>query len=187
MAIVFNNQNNSIGLGSISSGGFTTSIVVNSTGVGIGTTNAQAKLHVVGDVILDKVKITSTGIITSTNPGITTVVYYGDGSKLTGIDAVSATSVVLDEDTASTVTNIVFSQTPGQNPTSALKTNPGLIFNAANSSLGIGNSDPSFKLDVSGDTRVRSSGKMRFGGTAGASNFYIQYNSTTNSLDFVAG
>ena len=56
-----------------------------------------------------------------------------------------------------------------------------------NSGVGIENSDPSFKLDVSGDTRVRSSGKMRFGGTAGASNFYIQYNSSTNSLDFVAG
>jgi hypothetical protein len=28
---------------------------------------------------------------------------------------------------------------------------------------------------------------MRFGGTAGSTNFYIQFNSTTNSLDFVAG
>jgi hypothetical protein len=28
---------------------------------------------------------------------------------------------------------------------------------------------------------------MRFGGTSGTTNFYIQYNSTTNSLDFVSG
>jgi hypothetical protein len=28
---------------------------------------------------------------------------------------------------------------------------------------------------------------MRFGGTSGTTNFYIQYNSTENSLDFVAG
>jgi hypothetical protein len=46
---------------------------------------------------------------------------------------------------------------------------------------------PSFAVDVSGDARVQSTGKMRFGGTAGTTNFYIQYNSTTNSLDFVAG
>jgi hypothetical protein len=28
---------------------------------------------------------------------------------------------------------------------------------------------------------------MRFGGTAGTTNFFIQFNSTTNSLDFVSG
>jgi hypothetical protein len=28
---------------------------------------------------------------------------------------------------------------------------------------------------------------LRFGGTTGTTNFYIQYNSTTNSLDFVSG
>ena len=39
--------------------------------VGIGTTNPQAKLHVVGDVILDQVKVTSSGIVTSSQPGIT--------------------------------------------------------------------------------------------------------------------
>jgi hypothetical protein len=48
MAIAFNNQNNSIGLGSTNSSGFTTSITINSTGVGIGTTNPTAKLWVNG-------------------------------------------------------------------------------------------------------------------------------------------
>jgi hypothetical protein len=28
---------------------------------------------------------------------------------------------------------------------------------------------------------------LRFGGTTGTTNFYIQYNSTTNSLDFISG
>jgi len=37
-----------------------------------------------------------------------------------------------------------------------------------------------------GETRIRDTSKLRFGGTSGLSNFYIQYNSTTNSLDFVA-
>jgi hypothetical protein len=53
--------------------------------------------------------------------------------------------------------------------------------------LGVGITAPSFKADIAGDARVTSTNKMRFGGTAGTTNFYIQYNSTTNSLDFVAG
>jgi hypothetical protein len=56
-----------------------------------------------------------------------------------------------------------------------------------NFNVGIGTISPSFKADIAGDARVTSTNKMRFGGTAGTTNFYIQYNSTTNSLDFVAG
>ena len=55
------------------------------------------------------------------------------------------------------------------------------------SNVGIAVTSPSFALDVSGDARVQSTGRMRFGGTAGQTNFYIQYNSTTSSLDFIAG
>ena len=54
-------------------------------------------------------------------------------------------------------------------------------------SVGIGTTAPSFKVDIAGDARVTSTNKMRFGGTGGTTNFYIQYNSTANSLDFVAG
>ena len=53
--------------------------------------------------------------------------------------------------------------------------------------VGIGTTTPSFKADIAGDARVTSTNKLRFGGTSGTTNFYIQYNSTTNSLDFVAG
>jgi hypothetical protein len=53
--------------------------------------------------------------------------------------------------------------------------------------LGVGVVAPSFKADIAGDARVTSTNKMRFGGTSGTTNFYIQYNSTANSLDFVAG
>jgi len=53
--------------------------------------------------------------------------------------------------------------------------------------VGIGTASPSFTADIAGDVRVTSENKMRFGGTAGTTNFYIQHNSTTNSLDFVAG
>lgn len=53
--------------------------------------------------------------------------------------------------------------------------------------IGVAATSPSFPVDVAGDVRVRSTNAMRFGGTAGTTNFYIQYNSTANSLDFVAG
>jgi len=53
--------------------------------------------------------------------------------------------------------------------------------------VGIGTINPSFKADIAGDARIMTTNKMRFGGTSGTTNFYIQYNSTTNSLDFVAG
>mgnify|MGYP000716163842 FL=1 len=53
--------------------------------------------------------------------------------------------------------------------------------------LGLGVTSPSFAADVSGDVRVQNSGKVRFGGTTGTTNFYIQYNSSTNSLDFISG
>jgi hypothetical protein len=97
----------------------------------------------------------SNGIVTSANPGFSTVTYYGDGSKLTGIGtAASATNVALTTDTSSTTTNIVFSQTPNQNPTSSLKTNPGLIFNASTSSLGIGTTTPTEKLQVNGNISI---------------------------------
>jgi len=63
----------------------------------------------------------------------------------------------------------------------------GLTFNPSSGNLGIGTASPAFKADIAGDARVTSTNKMRFGGTAGTTNFYIQYNSTANSLDFVAG
>jgi len=53
--------------------------------------------------------------------------------------------------------------------------------------LGIGTTNPVFKAEIAGDARITSSNKLRFGGTSGTTNFFIQYNSTTNSLDFVAG
>ncbi len=53
--------------------------------------------------------------------------------------------------------------------------------------VGINATGPNYLLDVNGDTRITSENKMRFGGTSNASNFYIQYNASANSLDFVAG
>jgi hypothetical protein len=56
-----------------------------------------------------------------------------------------------------------------------------------NGDVGIGTANPQFLADIAGDARITNTNKMRFGGTSATTNFYIQYNSTTNSLDFVAG
>ena len=70
----------------------------------------------------------------------------------------------------------------------ALGSNNNEVIRINNSSqVGIGTASPAFTADIAGDARVTSTNKMRFGGTAGTTNFYIQYNSTANSLDFVAG
>jgi hypothetical protein len=54
--------------------------------------------------------------------------------------------------------------------------------------IGVATTNPLFQLDVAaGDIRVQNTNKMRFGGNSSTTNFYIQYNSTSNSLDFVAG
>ena len=53
--------------------------------------------------------------------------------------------------------------------------------------VGVNATAPSYKLDVNGDVRITSSNTLRFGGTSTTTNFYVQYNSTANSLDFVAG
>jgi hypothetical protein len=68
-----------------------------------------------------------------------------------------------------------------------LNSDNNIFSDIVNDRVGIGITVPSVKLDVAGDVRVQSTSKMRFGGTAGTTNFYIRYNSTTNSLDFIAG
>ena len=153
--------------------GTTTSILASSnlsyipsTGnLGIGTTNPTSKLWVDGDALISGISTFGTGntrIVINGNTGIITaatsggiVTYFGDGSRLSGIgSAASATNVVLTDDSASTSANIVFSQTPTQNPTASLKSNSLLIFNASNSSLGIGTAAPARNLHVQGDVRI---------------------------------
>lgn len=57
---------------------------------------------------------------------------------------------------------------------------------APNVTIGSGTT-ANFTADVYGDVRIQDGYKMRFGGTSTTSNYYIQYNSTSNSLDFVSG
>lgn len=53
--------------------------------------------------------------------------------------------------------------------------------------VGINSTGPNYLVDVNGDVRITSSNRLRFGGTSNITSFFIQYNSTSNSLDFVVG
>lgn len=110
--------------------------------VGIGTTNPQAKLHVVGDVILDQVKVTSSGIVTSSQPGITTVVYYGDGSNLIGVNAFN----VINQDLTSSPVYPTFANNTGV--TSIGISTDNIVFVPDPGNLGIGTTNPQSTLQV---------------------------------------
>jgi hypothetical protein len=110
--------------------------------VGIGTTNPQAKLQVVGDVILDQVKVTSSGIVTSSQPGITTVVYYGDGSNLIGVNAFN----VINQDLTSSPVYPTFANNTGVTSV-GISTNK-IVFVPNPGNLGIGTTNPQSTLQV---------------------------------------
>jgi hypothetical protein len=89
--------------------------------------------------------VISTGIITSSNPGVTTVVYYGDGSNLEGVAAfyvdtqVNATDPVYPTLAAGVGVNNV-----------GISTNK-LVFIESTTRLGIGTTNPVTELHVIGD------------------------------------
>jgi len=162
--------------------------------VGIKTADTQGyELYVNGDANIS-------GIVSASS-------FRGDGSQLTGVTATSSLLISANTDNQSqyltyvtgtgsttgfgiTTTGLVFNPSTGNlgigttNPTSKLHV-VGNVYVSGN--LGVGVTAPAFKADIAGDVRVTSENKMRFGGTAGTTNFYIQHNSTTNSMDFVAG
>ena len=113
--------------------------------------------------------------------------YAGQG--LQGVAGAGGGTVVeVQSDVSDSTTNILFiadSTSPG---IATLRTSPNLTFDASTSRIGIGTTTlPSFTVDVGGDVRVKSANKVRFGGTSGTTNYYIQYNSSTDSLDFISG
>jgi hypothetical protein len=144
--------------------------------VGIGTTNPTSKLWVDGSGYF-------TGILTANR------IFSSQYGEFVG-GSISGTSVVgtsLSISGISTFTNgpvLIGSATSTGTASQRLQVTGGAY---VSSNVGVAVTSPSFAVDVSGDARVQSTGKMRFGGTAGSTNFYIQFNSTTNSLDFVAG
>jgi len=152
--------------------------------VGIGTTNPSQTLHVQGNV-----RITGGLYDSNNNVGTAGSVLSSTGSGLSWIAAGSGggiSSISISTNTTNQSQYLTYAIGTG-NTTGLGVSTTGLVFNPSSNNLGIGVTAPAFKADIGGDARVTSTNKMRFGGTAGTTNFYIQYNSTTNSLDFVAG
>ena len=155
--------------------------------LGIGSTSPTSRLDVIGDARVS-------GVITASS-------FSGSGANLTGIIAGYANTAGVSTNVIGGIGSITQLQVTGI----STFTNGPVFIGAATSTgtatqrlqvtggayvsgnIGAAVTSPSFAVDVSGDARVQSTGKMRFGGTAGTTNFYIQYNSTTSSLDFVAG
>jgi hypothetical protein len=164
--------------------GVSTVGVLTATRIGIGTTNPTAELFVIGNSNISGIAtigIGSTGvvidgalgIITSSRPGITTVTYFGDGSKLTGIRGVSVESQIQTEQPVfPTLASGVGVSSIGIATTGSTA----LSFIPSTGSLGIGTTNPTSKLTVNGNalfggtgivTAVEYNGNLRIGTPTG--------------------
>jgi hypothetical protein len=140
-------------------------VVVDNTGeLGIGTTNPQVKLDVIGNARF-------TGIVTASNifvSGLSTVgnfsmtpigtgstvggigvTYYGDGSRLTGI----AGGVSISTNTTNQNQLIPYSLGTGTTTGFGVTTG-GLVFNPSTTRLGIGTTTPASNLHIVGNVLV---------------------------------
>ena len=136
----------------------------------IGGIGSITGLYVSGISTLGTVLISS-GIVTAT---IGIVTYYGDGSKLTGIQTSGVVSVInQDPNTPIVYPTLVNSVGVSSLGISTTK----LSFIPSSGKLGLGTVTPRENLDVIGTIGIQS---------AGTSNrFYLQHNSSENSLDFI--
>ena len=150
---------------------FTNGPVLIGTGTSTGT--ASQRLQVTGGAYVSS----SVGIGT-TNPGATLNV-VPTASSIAGLFSGTTSSDMVRITQLGTGNALVVEDSTNPDSSPFVVTGIG--------SVGIGTASPAFTADIAGDARVTSTNKMRFGGTAGTTNFYIQYNSTANSLDFVAG
>jgi hypothetical protein len=152
---------------------------------GIGRTNPSSKLEVLGTIAAYSADTTSVGSFSISNAGLLDITAYkSTGGALRFVTA-NSSGTNLDRGRVDSSGNFIIGSTSATGTSSQPLQVTGGAYVSGN--LGVGVTSPSFKADIAGDARVTSTNKMRFGGTAGTTNFYIQYNSTANSLDFVAG
>lgn len=151
----------------------------------IGGIASVTDLNATGISTLGNVEINS-GIITA-KTGIVT--YYGDGSNLTNI---TANVQVNSQQLISTPVFPVLTSEIGTASSIGIATtgsNP-LVFIPSTGRLGVGTANPQAKIHVvgvstfDGDAMFINDTGIKFGGV-GNTSITIQFNSTTNSLDFV--
>ena len=116
-------------------------------GITVYDTIQAPQINISGIGTIDGVTIAS-GIITSSNPGVTTIKYYGDGSNLFGVNAFNVVNQVLSASPVyPTFANSVGVTSIGISPTEM-----GYIPTSGN--LGIGSTNPTAKLQVIGDVII---------------------------------
>jgi len=151
----------------------TYAIYANISGVStsvVGGIGSITELYVSGISTLGTVLISS-GIVTAT---VGVVTYYGDGSKLTGIQTSGVVSVINQD----LVTPIVYPTLVSNIGVSSLGiSTTKLSFIPSTGKLGLGTETPRENLDVIGTIGIQSSGT--------SNRFYLQHNSSENSLDFI--
>jgi len=133
--------------------------VLSSTNLGSGVVNSSLtsvgdlnNLKVTGVSTLGSVvQITQSGIVTSTNPGVTTVVYYGDGSNLFGVSAFA----VINQDLAPDVVYPTLANNSGVSTVGIATTGTGsFVFKPTTGNVGLGSTQPAYKIDAVGDINI---------------------------------
>jgi hypothetical protein len=151
------------GTGYVDYAGVSTSVI---GGIASVTSLSVSGISTLGTVLV------SSGIVTAS---IGVVTYYGDGSKLTGIQTSGVVTVISQDPTFSspvypTLVNNVGVSSLGISTTK-------LSFIPSTNKLGVGTAIPRENLDVVGTIGIQSAGS--------ANRFYIQHNTSQNSLDFI--
>ena len=149
-------------IGIVTTGSGTLSFNPSTGSLGIGTTNPTSKLTVNGNVLVSGIATIGigstaivlngiTGFITSSNPGVTNITYFGDGSKLSGIKGVT---VEFQTQTSQTLFPTLAANSGVSSIGIATTGSTAFCYIPSSGNIGIGSTIPNSKLTVDGNVLV---------------------------------